>query len=269
MEEQFQEFKDSVNERIIGVERNLQTVIQKLDISSGFVNSPREGCFSVNDHPERSHVLAPGTAALTATGSNSDIQGDFSALKDSLARIKLPTELRLNESRQGIKRSDVPVLNILSKCSRYSETTAKLLSTIEPGSSVTQETLDQLFLICHAQCKYVQDEYAAILVNGQFDQSTSRIFRALQKNTSGLNADSLDTLRSAATLSAASRTTAPARGASTSSYESGRGGYRGGQRGGRRGDVFNSFASRQFPSSRYRNSHQKDEGAPNTYDKDD
>ncbi|KAH3860993.1 hypothetical protein DPMN_023919, partial [Dreissena polymorpha] len=91
--------------------------------------------------------------------------------------------LKLNESHQ-------PVLNILTKCSRYGETSAKLLATLEPGQHLTQDTLDKLFLISHAQCKYLQDEYAAVLLNSQFDNSTSRLFRAVQKNTSWLNAES-------------------------------------------------------------------------------
>jgi len=128
--------------------------------------------------------VAPSLASAGATGGSQDIQGDFQALKDSLSRIKRPADLKLNESRQGIQRQDQPVFNVLCKCSPYNETLVKLLSTIEPGSSVTQETLDQLFLIAQAQGPYLQDEYAALIVNGQFDNKTSKLFRALQKNTS-------------------------------------------------------------------------------------
>lgn len=201
------------------------------------------------DHPRDDHVrVEPGSAC--ATGGE-DIQGDFAALKDSLARVKLPKELRLNESRQGIKRSDQPVLNVVTKCSRYSETAVKLLSTIAPGEPVSQEKLDQLFLVAHAQCKYLQDEFAALLVNSQFDNSTARIFRSLQRNTSGLNSDSLDTLRSAATLAAASRPqrdVSHVRGAH-SQFTGGRGRARGGYR---RYDAFDGFTQRAFPQRRFR-----------------
>ena len=74
----------------------------------------------------------------------------------------------------------------------------KLLSTIEPGTIITAETLVQFFLINQAQIQYLQDEYASILVNSQFDTLTLKLFRALQKNTSGLNASALETLRSLA-----------------------------------------------------------------------
>ncbi|KAH3789158.1 hypothetical protein DPMN_167330 [Dreissena polymorpha] len=105
-----------------------------------------------------------------------EIQGDFSALNDSLSRVRLPAELKLDESRQGVRRSDQPGVNILKQCSRYSDTSAKLLATLESGQPLTQDTLDKLFLVAHAQCKYLQDEYASVLVYSQFDNSTSRLF---------------------------------------------------------------------------------------------
>ena len=71
---------------------------------------------------------------------------------------------------------------------------------VEAGTELKQETLDNLFLIQYAQIKYLQEEYAALLVNGQFDASTAKIFRSLQENTSGFDLDSLETLRAAATL---------------------------------------------------------------------
>lgn len=84
----------------------------------------------------------------------------------------------------------------------------KLLGTIDKGSTLDQQTLDNLFLIQHAQIKYLQKDFAALLVNGQFDTSTAKIFRSLQRNTSGFDQGSLETLRSAATLAAAGRPSA-------------------------------------------------------------
>lgn len=60
-----------------------------------------------------------------------------------------------------------------------------------------------LFLINQAQIRYLQDGYASILVNSDFDSTTSTLFRAMKKNTSGLNASSSETIQSAASLSAA------------------------------------------------------------------
>ena len=160
--------------------------------------------------------------------------------------------MKLNDSRQGIKRTDQPLMNALAKCGRYCETGIKLLCSLEAGTELKQETLDNLFLIQYAQIKYLQEEYAALLVNGQFDASTAKIFRSLQKNTSGFDQDSLETLRAAATLSAAWRPT----GGSTEDRFTARRGFPGTGRGRQRGsyngrtqdrDVFQSFANRQFP----------------------
>lgn len=53
-------------------------------------------------------------------------------------------------------------------------------------------------MINQAQIQY--EEYASILINSQFGSTTSTLFRALQKNTSGLNISSLETLWSAASF---------------------------------------------------------------------
>ena len=171
--------------------------------------------------------------------SQPDTQGEFQTLKDSLSKVKLPADLNFNDSQQGIKRTDQP------KCGRYCETGIKLLCSLEAGTELKQETLDNLFLIQYAQIKYLQEEYAALLVNRQFDDSTA-------KNTSGFDQDSLKTLRAAATLSAAGRPT----GGSTEDRFTARRGFPGTGGGRQLGsyngktqdrDVFQSFANRQFP----------------------
>lgn len=84
-----------------------------------------------------------------------------------------------------------------------------------------------LFWINQAHMQYLQDEYASILVNSHFDSTTSKLFRAMKKNTFGLNASSLETIQSAASLSAAVKSP-PTR---QCSGFSNRGYYRGGSRG--------------------------------------
>ena len=49
-------------------------------------------------------------------------------------------------------------LNVITKCGRYCETGMKLLCTIEPGATISQQTLDSLFLVQHAQVNYLQEE---------------------------------------------------------------------------------------------------------------
>ena len=143
--------------------------------------------------PNLSHVgtgIPPQPGAVRST-SQPDTQGEFQTLKESLSKVKLPADVKLNDSRQGIKRTDQPFMDALAKCGRYCENGIKLFCSLEAGTELKQETLDNLFLIQYAQIKYLQEEYAALLVNGQFDASTAKIFRSLQKNTSGFDQDSL------------------------------------------------------------------------------
>ena len=84
----------------------------------------------------------------------------------------------------------------LAICGRYCETGIKLLCSLEAGTELKQETLDKMFLI-----QYAQEEYAALLVSGQFDASTAKVSRFLKKNTSGFDLDSLENLWAAVMLS--------------------------------------------------------------------
>ena len=47
--------------------------------------------------------------------------------------------------------------------------------------------MQQLFAILLFQNRYFQGEFSALVVQSQFDESTARIFRSLQKNTSVKN----------------------------------------------------------------------------------
>jgi len=245
LEEKLDRFIETVDLRFSNIERQLKEQRRANERISEDFNSP----------PNLSHVGTgnpplPGAARST---SQPDTQGDFQALRDSLSKVKLPADVKLNDSRQGIKRTDQPLMNALAKCGRYCETGIKFLCSLEAGTELTQEKLDNLFLIQYAQIKYLQEEYASLLVSGQFDASTAKIFRSLQKNTSGFDQESLETLRAAATLSAAGRPPGVAsedrytgRGRGFSGYSRGRG-HRGSYNRTQDRDVFQTFSNRQFP----------------------
>lgn len=250
IERRLEEFASAINRRL----DDIDSKFERLNSADSRISE------DIPPHVGR-HVGAASTPPLLGAASQQpDLQGEFQSLRDSLGRVKIPADLKVNDSRQGIKRADQPLLNVISKCGRYSETGLKLLCTLEVGQTVTQEVLDNLFLVHHAQVKFLQEEFASLVVSGQFDSSTAKIFRSLQKNTSGFNSESLETLRSAASLSAAGRRgPSPSEDRGTGTF-GGRGrGYFGSSygRGGRgrgynsyRGDVFQSFANRQFPRRR-------------------
>jgi hypothetical protein len=107
------------------------------------------------------------------------------------------------------------------------------------------ETLD-------ANIRYLQDEFAALLVKGRFDQTTAQYFRSLQRNNSAFDSQSLQNVRIAAELSSVSKPNTTASYSSTCrgnrSYYS-RGSYFGNQGG--RGQFFgqrDSFHTLRGPS---------------------
>ena len=161
-----------------------------------------------------------------------DIQQEFNTLKSSVEKVVLPSGLKLHDSRSGVKREDQPVLTVLSKCGRYIETALKLLSQIKEGDNVD---LNPLSITLIANLKYLQDEYAALLVNGKFDKGTSQLFRSLQTHNSGFDSQQLQNVRVAAELSSISNRYQPP----TQSRGSGRGGGRGRGRDNR--DIFQSL----------------------------
>ena len=175
------------------------------------------------------------------TLATEDIQSEFAAVKDTLTKVKLPADLRLCDSRQGIRRSDQTTYNILARCGRYAETSIKLLSSINEGN-IDEDSVQQLFTIQLAQIRYLQEEYSALVVQSQFDDSTARIFRSLQKNTSGLTPEALQQLKTATALAAVKPqqnsptrpTRVPSRNFSPFS----------------KSDNFRPFVSRRIPSSR-------------------
>ena len=172
-----------------------------------------------------------------------DIQGEFQALKDSHQRVKLSSDFKLNENKTGIARSDQSSYNIIVKSGRYVETGLKILSQIdiERLPPDIKELLGDLFVCESAHIRYLQEEYASLLVQGQYGRDTSRLFRSLQRNTSAFNPQSLEQLRNAVTITAAARPT------QRGGFGRGRGGF---GRGSNRQDIFQQFQNRSVPTRR-------------------
>ena len=120
-----------------------------------------------------------------------NIQQDFNSLKSSVEKVILPSHLKLHDSRSGIKREDQPVLTVLSKCGRYIKTALKVLGQIREGDDNVD--LNPFATIWLANLKFLQDEYAALLVNGKFDKNTSQLLGALQIYNSGLTVNAYRT----------------------------------------------------------------------------
>ncbi len=98
---------------------------------------------------------------------DTDVQGQYQSIRDSVQRIRLPSDLKLNETRRGVRACDKPHFNTLTRSARYVETALKVIASVDDNA--TPDQLSQLFTILKAHIAYLQDEHAAVVVQGQFD----------------------------------------------------------------------------------------------------
>ena len=166
------------------------------------------------------------------------LQTEYRSVADSYSRVPLPGDLKLNDSKTGLKRTDYPTANVISRNSRYSETLLKILCshTIE---TITENILRDMCVCLVAQMRYNQEEFGNLYVQGQFGNNTANFYRQLQRNTSVLPSRQVPILESAvklATVKDMQDNSASSYGNRGGRYGFGRGGFRGrGQRFGRGG----------------------------------
>jgi hypothetical protein len=182
-----------------------------------------------------------------------DVQGEFQSIKDSVQKVQLPPEYRVNDAgnRSGIKKTDQVWANSIARSARYVETSLKLMASASGSSAssdIKQEDVEKLFVVQLAHIKFLQEEFQSVLVKGMFDENTGRVFRTLQKNTSPLSPEAVQTLRNTTQIVQAQAIIQQ-----NQSYQHhrgsgyrGPGGFRGGYRGGNRFDRYQSFTNRSF-----------------------
>ena len=72
-----------------------------------------------------------------------------------------------------------------------------------PTEQLSAEAVQEIAVAGSAQQRFLQGEYANLLVNSSFDSQTAKLFRQLQKNTSSFPPAAIANLQTAATISAA------------------------------------------------------------------
>jgi hypothetical protein len=152
-----------------------------------------------------------------------DVQDEFKVIKDALQKVKLPKDLKLDESKQGVKRSELQKANIIAKAASYSETLLKLLLTLEPGSILSAGDLDDLITIVTAEIRYLQEERGQLLVNSSLGPGVAGLYRNFRRNTTLFPPEALDALSAAVALHSSNSNSA-SQGDNSARY---RDGYRG------------------------------------------
>ena len=179
---------------------------------------------------ESSHTL------VDHVGNVISVQDEFQSIKDKLSAVKIPQELRVGTSRNGIRREDNTAANIIANSAKYVETTIKLLWNLDENPS--SESLIELFSIQKAHIEYLRQEHSGLVVAGQFGNKTSQLFKNLARGTSNLDDHHLDILSKAVQITSHDTSGRPPStrgsfrgrgGFGASTYHSGRGGGRGWQ----------------------------------------
>ena len=206
-----------------------QTILQTLEVIQRSINNiqvEQEPCQQRVDRVERKKPINPSQSGngqvplfcfsdrhdennvassvnTTSGHSIADFQREFEIIKDSVIKVKLPNELKLLESKSGIKRPDQSHLDTLTKCARFTETALKLLASLDEQYLTRIPELSKLYTVFAAQMNYLQSEYASLVVKGQFDSETANLFKSLEKNNNQLKGETLDNVRADAEISAA------------------------------------------------------------------
>ena len=127
-----------------------------------------------------------------------DLQSEFNSIKDSYSSKRIPSDLKLNANRAGIKARESAY--ILANCARYTETTIKILgkiqaNSVKPTYSVNDQ-LQELVVVNVAMMHYIQEEYCGLVVVGSFGEKTPDIFRSLTKHTSSFTPNMIEHVKS-------------------------------------------------------------------------
>ena len=151
-----------------------------------------------NQTPYQAIDSLSGPESVTAqTPGPNELQERFNSIKNTVDKVILPVGFKLHDARTGIKRANQQTLNVISKCGRYVEAGLKLISDSKEGESLD---LEPIVTTLHGNINYLQDEYAALLVKGKFDDNTAQFFLLLQRANSGFNSQSINNVRIGAEL---------------------------------------------------------------------
>ena len=241
---------DSINSTVLALSDRVSKIELRTPVDVGADPPP-----VVDDQQDRQDGGATGDNDVSVSPYydsvrvSTDIQRDFESLKDSLNRVPLPKDYKINDSARGIGKDNKSTLTVLSKCARFAETGLKVFVTLQPISedeqliTLQKNDVQKLFTVLAAQANFLQGEYASLVVKATFDEETSRLFRSFENNTGAFSNQSLQNIRLAAEL--ASHSSQRSRGRGRGNWTPNRG-YRG-FRGAHRGDFHNrDFHNRGF-----------------------
>lgn len=150
----------------------------------------------------------PSSDEISVLKKSDELRQDFEAIRDSLIRVRLPNTYRLSENRSSIPSKDREQAAVLVRSARFVETNLKLLGEIQNNipegeglPDVVAELLGNLLTTNAAAIRYMKEEYSSLYVGGEYGPKTKSIFKSLRKNTSNLEPDAIEDLKTAVQVS--------------------------------------------------------------------
>ncbi len=123
------------------LQRDTDTLLALLERGLANASGPPHQSTYHGPGPNAPHLVPVGqvTPALSmerrASDPRWDLQGDYTALRGSLSRIRIDPDCRVNDSATGIRQEDQPAYNLLARSARYVETGIKILQQAISGSA--------------------------------------------------------------------------------------------------------------------------------------
>ncbi len=232
VEKSFDSFKSSVQEQLKSSSVSLEEKLKNLPVGNnggkvGSKSQVRQVTFegghcateevfedSDADRPCRPlcRVAAPWETSTSHGFSDSDpasLQASFRAVHDSWSRVRLPDDLVFTAQRQGINKEGQEAASVIQASARYVETALKLTGSVHSdvtGGQVSDNTtrkLEDLTLSLVTCMRFLQEDYASLVMGGVYGSCTKHLFRSLGSNASAWsNQEILAHVKTAADLAA-------------------------------------------------------------------
>lgn len=138
---------------------------------------------SGSSNPNQDINESPGTPVVTDTRDNN--QADYTAIKDSVSKVVLPSGLVIGDSNISLKGEARGKVALIKKSAGYVQTVLKLLKNIGESGQVTESDVDNLYVCASAHVHMLQEENKLAVIEGTgVPKDCVQMFRFLAKNPS-------------------------------------------------------------------------------------
>ena len=145
-------------------------------------------------------ITSSGFAAI----QSDDLQAEFQSIKESVARQRLPKDLKFNGTTRGIKAQFCDVAKLHAVSGKYLETCIKIASNIQSHKDSEEYDvsgdIEDLLICMISHMRYIQEEHCMLLVGGNYGSRTQQIFRSIHANPSQYTSTIIEELRTSAAL---------------------------------------------------------------------